>query len=391
MISILTSLNIAGLVLALFFISLILAKKDKQLSDYLLAFFIFLLGTFLLIKYVFQFDLYNTYPIIIYLDIAYWVLLGPTLLLYTLVSTKGESHLRLSYVFTLIPAILVIICFSEYIFDNPTGLFNNELEDMSLIVVIGFYIWLYNSPIFYILTILALRKHRRNIKNHFSFSRSVDLKWLNYLTHGFGIFIVFILTRGYIRYFFGWEFPLENYSLSLGVVFIYIFGIGFYGYKQRGIFDNYNVNETRYRVKEQPISISVKQEKNHLSYQKSGLSKDESHLIVSKLKSIMLSEQPYLESELHLAALAVKVGVSTHKLSQVINESLEKNFFDFVNEYRIERVKEFLADPKNNQFKIVALAYDSGFSSKSTFYNLFRKLEGITPGEFREKTQLKAG
>ena len=105
----------------------------------------------------------------------------------------------------------------------------------------------------------------------------------------------------------------------------------------------------------------------------------------------MLSEQLYLESELHLAALAVKVNVSTHKLSQVINEYLDKNFFDFVNEYRIEKVKEFLGDPNYNKFKIVSLSYDSGFSSKSTFYNLFRKLEGMTPGEYRQKHQLKTG
>jgi len=104
----------------------------------------------------------------------------------------------------------------------------------------------------------------------------------------------------------------------------------------------------------------------------------------------MQSEEPYLESELYLAALTDKVYVSTHKLSQVINEYLNKNFFDFVNEYRIERVKEFLSNPEYNQLKIVSLAYDSGFSSKSTFYNTFKKSEGITPAEYRKKYQQKS-
>ena len=385
----LTSLNIAGLVLAIFFITLILAKKGKQVRDYLLAFFIFLLGTFLLIKYVFQYDLYNTYPIIVYLDIAYWVLLGPTLYVYTLVSIKGENRLRLNYVFTLIPATLVVICFSRYIFGTVTDLFNNK-ENLPVIAVIGIYIWLYNSPIFYILTIIGIRKHQKKIKNHYSSSKSVDLKWLYYLSHGFAVFILFLLTRGVISYVFNWEFPFNNYSISLGVVFIYIFGIGFYGYRQQGIFINDTVINAESENPEKKMGLVIQGNKNHLSYQKSGLNNEEAQIILSKLKNLMISEQPYLESELHLSALAVKVDVSTHKLSQVINESLNKNFFDFVNEYRIEKVKKLLSDPENNQLKIVSLAYDCGFSSKSTFYSLFKKSEGLTPAQYRLKNQRQA-
>ncbi len=390
MTSILTSLNIAGLVLALFFISLILSKKDKQLRDYLLSFFIFLFGTFLLIKYLFQNDLFNAYPIIIYFDIAYWVLLGPTLYIYALVSIRGENYFRKNYFYTLIPAVLVIICFSEYIFGNPTDLFSYSHKP-SFIAQIGAIVWLYNSPIFYILTIIALKKYQNKIKNHFSFFKSVDLKWLYYLTNGFAVFIFFLVMRAPILYVFNWEFPFNNYGISLAVVFVYIFGIGFYGYRQAGIFEEYNINDVPKNEPLQAKIININEEKNHLSYQKSGLNKAEALIIADKLKSLMQSEQLYLESELHLAALAKKVDVSTHKLSQVINEYLDKNFFDFVNEYRIEKVKEFLTDPNNNHYKITSLAYDSGFSSKSTFYNLFKKLEGMTPSEYRQKHQLKAG
>ncbi len=387
MITILTSLNIAGLVLSLFFITLILAKKQKQVRDYLLAFFIFLLGTYLLIKYVFQYDLYNTYPIIVYLDIAYWVLLGPTLYVYTLVSTKGENFLRTKYLFTLIPAILVFTCFFGYIFGNVSDLFN-DWQNHSTITEIGTYIWLYNSPVFYILTIIELRKHKKQIKDHYSFSRSIDLKWLNYLSHGFAVFILFLLSRAPIHYLFDWDFPFGNYSISLGVVFIYIFGIGFYGYRQRGIFNNDDVLDIEDRKQEPSLS---KKDNKQQSYQKSGLNKEEAQVILVKLKSLMQSEHPYLESELHLAALAVKVEVSIHKLSQVLNEYLHKNFFDFVNEYRIENVKALLSDPGYNQYKIVSLAYDSGFSSKSSFYNIFKKSEGVTPAMYRRKIQQISG
>ena len=388
--SILVSLNIAGLVLAVLFISLILSKKGKRISDYLLAFFILLLGTFLLIKYFFQYDLFNSYPIIVYLDICYWVLLGPTLYVYTLVSTRGENFLRTKYLLTLVPAVLVFFCYYEFIFGNVADLFNNW-QNHSTIEIIGTYIWLYNSPIFYILTIIALWKHQKKIKNHFSFSKSVDLKWLYYLSNGFAVFLFFIMARPLIRYLFDYEYPFGNYRISLGVVFIYIFGIGYYGYRQGGIFDNYIVDHNQ-NVKQEPSRQKFRIEvKKHQPYQKSGLNKEDTQIILGKLKSIMLTEQPYLDSELHLAALSLKVDVSTHKLSQVINENLNKNFFDFVNEFRIEKVKELLIDPANNHLKIISLAYDSGFSSKSTFYNLFKKSEGVTPAEYRLKTQRKVG
>jgi AraC-like DNA-binding protein len=382
----LTSLNIAGLVLSLFFITLILTKKNKQLRDYLLVFFIYLLGTYLLIKYVFQYDLYNTYPIIVYLDICYWVLLGPTLYIYTLVSTKGENHLKASYLYTLIPAFLVTICFSEYIFNNPADLFN-DWNNRSTIVEIGIYVWLYNSPVFYILTIITLLKHKKRIKNHFSYSRKVDLKWLFYLSNGFALFILFIILRGPAYWYLGWDFKIDNYSLSMAVVFVYIFGIGYFGYRQPGIFGNYVADVNPGIGKDVKIITENGNGKNHLSYQKSGLGNQEAQEIIGRLEGIMVSEQLYLDSELNLVTLAHKTNVSTHKLSQVINEYLDKNFFDFVSEYRIENVKNLLTHPENNQLKIVSLAFDSGFNSKSSFYKLFKKAEGITPAEYRKRNQ----
>lgn len=381
----LTSLNIAGLVLALFFIALLLSKKEKQIRDYLLAFFILLLGTFLLIKYVFQHDLYHTWPIIIYLDVCYWVLLGPTLYVYTLVSTRGENFLRTKYLFTLIPFVLVIIGFSPYLFGNPTGLFDDQFNNMPVIVKAGYYIWLFNSPVFYALTIIAINQHQQRIKNNFSYSRNIDLKWLNYLSHGFAVFILFLILRGPVKSLFGLEYPVENYSVSLFVVFLYIFGIGFYGYRQRGIFEIDDPDNNPMEKPDVSHNGDGQHEPGRASYQKSGLNDKEAREILDKLNTLMKNEQLYLDSELHLSVLAHKLGVSSHKISQVLNEYLHKNFFDYINEFRVEKVKECLTDPANLHLKIVSLAYDCGFSSKSTFYKCFKKSEGITPAKYQQQ------
>lgn len=382
-----SNLNLAGLVLAVLFIALILTKKEKLFKDYLLAFFIFLLGTFLLIKYVFEYDLYNRYPVIIYLDIYYWVLLGPALYLYTLLATRGENHIEKKYLLVFIPAVLVTLCFWKYLFLAPREFFIDS-GNIPFYESIGVYIWMFNSPVFYVLTIIALYKHRTGIKHHFSFTKKVDLNWLFYLSHGFAIFLFFLMIGFALRVISGYNLPVDNYPVSVIVTTIYIFGIGFYGYKQRGIFDDPPAGRPEILPANDTV-IDAPAENG--SYKKSGLGKEEAIELRNNLESLMVNDELFLEPELDLPSLASNLGVSTHKLSQVINEYMNRNFFDFVNEYRLERVKTLLSDPANDNYKIESLAYESGFNSRSTFYGIFKKSVGATPAEYRKKYRLKAG
>ncbi len=381
-----TNLNFAGIGLAVFFITLILTKKNIRTHDLLLAFFIFLLGVFLLIKYAFEQNIYPSYPFIIQLDIYYWVLLGPTLYIYTLLATSGENRLKIQYLFALIPAFLVTFFLYEYIFISPLELFDPSRQHSSFATA-GILVWMYNSPLFYILTILKLREHKNFIKNHYSYTHRVNLNWLFYLSHGFAIFIFFLVIRFTILILFELRFPFSNYGISIIITTIYIFGIGYYGYKQKGIFDSYTGNFDNPESDESLTDNTETGRNGRGSYLNSGLTNGEAEAIIVKLDAIMKTEKLFLNSELDLPSLSDRLEVSTHKLSQVINEHLNKNFFDFVNEYRVEKAKELLSDPGYNQFTITSLAYESGFNSKSTFYNLFKKSEGIPPTRFRQIRQ----
>jgi AraC-like DNA-binding protein len=69
----------------------------------------------------------------------------------------------------------------------------------------------------------------------------------------------------------------------------------------------------------------------------------------------------------------------------VLNEKHKKNFFTFINEYRVHEVISRFSDSKNNNFTILAIAYDSGFNSKTTFNSIFKSQIGMTPKEYRGK------
>ncbi|MBN1791468.1 MAG: AraC family transcriptional regulator [Bacteroidales bacterium] len=89
-----------------------------------------------------------------------------------------------------------------------------------------------------------------------------------------------------------------------------------------------------------------------------------------------------METKLTLNTLAVELNISVNHLSQIINQYQGKNFYDFVNEYRVEEFKTRVASPKNQHLSILAIAFDSGFNSKSSFNLVFKNHTGMTPSQF---------
>ena len=103
-----------------------------------------------------------------------------------------------------------------------------------------------------------------------------------------------------------------------------------------------------------------------------------------KLLYLLEAERIYRDEDLTLQTLAVKLDVSPHQLSWIINEVLHLSFSTLVNGYRIEEVKGRLSDPSFNHSSILQAAFDSGFNTKAAFYRAFKKATGTTPSEFKK-------
>jgi AraC-like DNA-binding protein len=104
--------------------------------------------------------------------------------------------------------------------------------------------------------------------------------------------------------------------------------------------------------------------------------------IDANLKTLMTKNEMFLNENLSLPQLADCLGISSHQLSQFLNTRLNKNFKMFVNEYRIAKAKELLIQDKDT--KVLAIALDVGFKSKSTFNAAFLKVTGTAPSEYRK-------
>jgi len=98
-----------------------------------------------------------------------------------------------------------------------------------------------------------------------------------------------------------------------------------------------------------------------------------------QLIGLMDSEKPYLDPVLNISGLADMLGIPANQLSQLLNEGFDQNFAEFINSYRLEIFKSKVADPKMRDYTILALAFESGFNSKTVFNTYFKKMMGQTP------------
>lgn len=153
-----------------------------------------------------------------------------------------------------------------------------------------------------------------------------------------------------------------DYAISFASSF-FIYFIGYYGFQHPEVL----------KVQEAP------------KYDRSALSDSAARSILATLKMHMATQKPFLDSDLKLQQLAEQLSLSTHHISQVINDLEKQNFSDFINRYRVKAAQEMLTDPKMGDKKIIHVAYDSGFNNKASFNNAFKKFTGLSPSKYRDK------
>lgn len=119
-------------------------------------------------------------------------------------------------------------------------------------------------------------------------------------------------------------------------------------------------------------------------YAKSSLNKNQISLLMEKIDEKVISEKPYLDSDLNIYDFAKKVGISRHHLTQVLNEGFRKNFYNYINEYRLKEAMERIRHPDFAHHSLLRIALDSGFNAKSSFNRVFKNKTGTTPREYKQ-------
>jgi AraC-like DNA-binding protein len=214
------------------------------------------------------------------------------------------------------------------------------------------------------------------LQEEYSEIESVRIQWLKHfllLTLGATVLAVFS--------FFArtWQVPVlsQLYSFHfIGIVLLF-YWLSYKALTQPVLFGI---------VKELPnnsSSESITSESTE-KYKKSSLEAEQLTFLFEKVKKVLENQQLYLKNDLTLTQLSAAAGIPRHQLSQAINSCYSGNFFDLINDYRVEAFKQFASQPDKKHLSLLGIAQEAGFNSKASFYAVFKKKTGMTPSEYLE-------
>lgn len=354
-------LYLVGIVLSCFLSILLLLKKNKSPADRILCIWMFIMALHQGSNYLDVSKISYTYPHFLGLGFALPLLHGVMLYFYVL-ALLGQKKLTIQNVLPhFIPFALLIVLATP--FYRLTGaekvqVFQHQgagyewymLTQLCLIVSSGFVY------VFWSFRLIQASQKSHQQKNTRLQSRL--LQWLKYLSIGLAGIWVMVL-------FFDDQVIFGGVTTLVGL-------IGILGINQVPIFVGDFV----------PAPVDCDPAPSQPRYAKSGLSSSQSEALFEQLTQLMQKQEVYKNPELSLGELADLLSVHPNYLSQVINEKTEQNFYQYINQLRVEAFLQVATLPHKQHYSLLALAFECGFNSKSTFNKYFKKLTGETPSAF---------
>lgn len=226
-----------------------------------------------------------------------------------------------------------------------------------------------------VMGLITLLRYQKSLPDNYSYTEKINLNWLKWIV--MSLVVLFIGLFVLIKY--GVAYHLVYYSNLFAVVgailSVYVFFIGFCGLRQNTVLNNITVE-----------GELMKKETEPTSYRNSGLTSEKIAQLFVQLQLHMEERKPYLQENLSLSMLAAQLAITPNQLSQIINQKTQSNFFNFVNGYRVEAVKQKLKDPALAHYSILGIAYECGFSAKSSFNKIFKETTGQTPLQYQKST-----
>ena len=226
---------------------------------------------------------------------------------------------------------------------------------------------------YYFLNRKALRGYREKLKQSQSSIEKVRQAWITYCLT---TLLICYSILGILFFLMHHEIFLPINKILTVILALILYSVGYRTFSRPEIFATLPLLRPE---KHEILVDELAGEK----YQKSGLSEQKALTKFETVEHLMKQEQLYLDPELDLKGLAGRLDVSPHHLSQIINKGSQRNFYDFVNHYRLEAVKALLRSPDHDHRTVLTLAFETGFNSKATFNRFFKKATQQTPSQFR--------
>ena len=331
-------------------------KENRQANRWLGGFYVIMAGSFAQL-FLENFGI-NASFIIHLLELPRWAMLPCLYMAVRLyVSPPPQKKDLLPH---FIPFLLFLIFSATYLIPDLISAQNHLPILPPWIRFIIQYFFTAQMVYYWIICFFQLRAHQKKLKMVSSFTEKIDLEWLRYLLIAL-LFLILVRILTIIN--------IQVTYLSPVLYFLGIIVLAYSTLTQKSIY----FREVR---QQQEDEITTKKSVTER------LTIDQ----VEELKDVVIrkttADKLYLDPSLTLSALSSKIGISTHELSYVINNGLEKNFYQFINELRTEEAKSLLLSEEIKYLDMLGIATRAGFNSKTTFYTTFKKATNLTPKEY---------
>ncbi len=358
-----------SIVLMVLLLLILSGRKFRSTSGTFWLIVILHLLFFYLLTLFMNYGWFENIPILVGIRNLIPVAFGPFLFILTSNYLKKGYKWNISlsrYFIVLLIMTLGLIPFIFYLNDHDNNtiiqyarLYNFTLQEISALGFILVPIWAYSK-------LSLIRNNHLSGKPISIKFKGVQYKFLRLLmflilSHGI-IWLLELNIRGlsiYISELFG--VINQIYFLILGYIFVYLFL-------------NFPVS-----IYESKLEFEVPEKDK---YKHSKLDRSEALYHLNRMNEYMITKKPYLDSELSIQELSKSMELPVNLISEIINNIVNQNFYDYVNNFRVEEFKLLVNEPANNHLKILSLAYEAGFKSKTTFNTTFKKITGKTPSEY---------
>lgn len=366
-----------------FILSLLLFYKSvsKKNNAWLIGMFVLLVS--IIISGTFINELLGE-PIGSFLVDPLLLLLGPTLYLYIrsfLHRPTIQDYLRHSIAFLLYIPIFALFYF--YSFNGSSGTIDLQEIYGSLFAILLGVLKFCHLGFYVVISFKALKSHREKIRDLFSNLRGKDLIWLDYLLHAF----IVLVATSLLLYVVALNYPMFQNQLTLVNLFLlsaFILILAFYAFNQNSLLEFSGAEKSS-----ATSNKVVAEEPAPPRYEKSGLKEPEVTEIKGQINEF-LKRKEYLDPELTLTSMARSLEIPPNKLSEVLSKYSNTSFYDLINSHRIEEIKNAIFDPRYQNWTILAIAFEHGYNSKSTFNSAFKKYTGMTPTQFKRESAGKS-
>lgn len=309
------------------------------------------------------------------------LLKGPALLMYVSAITQVDFHPNRQQLAHLVPVLAVPLML--LMLNISLGEFKGVQASDYKRLIHDSWLIMKGLPALYACICIPITLGATGLmQSYYSNDKALSKNWLSLMCIGYA-------------YYWGWAFLTQLFGQTL-TEFLSVEVADYLGIAENYIafgllltLFGYSVSVTQYQLAKALLASKPKAAITPPNHNPTGKTPNKPTLsstteLVLAIKNSMEADKLYLQTNLTAEQFAKHLGRSTRDISAVLNQQFEKNFFEFINGYRVDEAKRLLVDAEHKDTSITDILYRVGFNSKSAFQRFFKRVTGTSPSEYRQ-------